>query len=111
MCIVRYGLALAVTTRLCCVSAMPEPAGYAPLSNWSTPAEPCAHFDDLRKPVIGDVGVKIDATGPWADGFRRALRFWNGVLAANFHEETSLNGCAVRIIDAGSGILNGAVTA
>jgi hypothetical protein len=80
-------------------------------SNWTSAAVPCAKYDDLRNPVLGDIGVKIDATEPWADGFRRALSFWNTVLAANFHEETNLSACAVRIIDGGPDILNGAMVA
>ncbi len=67
---------------------------------------PCAKYDDLRNSVLGSIGVRIDPTGPWVDAFRRALRFWNGVLAANFHEETNLHACAVRIINGGPGILN-----
>jgi hypothetical protein len=50
--------------------------------------------------------VRIDAAQPWADEFRRALRFWNTVLAANFHEERTLRACAVRIVDGGPAILN-----
>src|SRR5579862_1904132 len=51
-------------------------------SNWISPDAPCARYDDLKKAVLGDIGVRIDATGPWADEFRRALSFWNAVLAA-----------------------------
>jgi hypothetical protein len=80
-------------------------------ANWASPEAPCAKFDNLRKPRIQDIGVKIDAAQPWADGFRHALRFWNTALAVNFHEETHLNACTVRIIDGGPGILNPAVAA
>jgi hypothetical protein len=80
-------------------------------SNWISSDAPCAKYDDLRKPVLGDIGVKIDATGPWADGFRRALNFWNTVLAANFHEETDLDACAIRIVNAGPGLLSNAIVA
>jgi hypothetical protein len=59
----------------------------------------------------GRIGVKIDASQPWADAFRRALSFWNTVLAANFHEETNLNACSVRIISGGPAILETAVIA
>ena len=90
-------------------------AGYGrqekPQSNWTSADAPCAKYDDLRKPVLGDIGVKIDATEAWADGFRRALSFWNTVLAANFHEETNLNSCAVRIVNGGPDILNNAIVA
>jgi Matrixin len=80
-------------------------------SNWMSADAPCSKYDDLRKPVLGDIGVRIDATGVWADGFRRALGFWNNVLAANFHEETDLDSCAVRIVNAGPDILNAATAA
>ncbi len=61
--------------------------------------------------MLGDIGVKIDAAEPWAAAFRRALRFWNTVLAANFHEETNLDSCAIRIMDEGPEILNHAMVA
>jgi hypothetical protein len=77
-----------------------------PKSNWTSAHAPCARYDDLRKPVLGDIGVRIDATEPWADEFRRALSFWNTVLAANLHEQTDLDSCAVRIVNEGSDILN-----
>jgi hypothetical protein len=80
-------------------------------SNWTSPDAPCANFDNLRRPVIGNIGVKIDVAGPWADGFRRALRFWNTVLSANFYEETNLNACSVRIIDGDPDIVNRTVAA
>jgi Matrixin len=80
-------------------------------SNWVSADAPCAKYDDLRKPVLGDIGVKIDATQPWANGFRRALNFWNTVLDANFHEEADLGSCAVRIISAGPDILNKTIVA
>jgi hypothetical protein len=72
---------------------------------------PCAKFEDLRKPVVGSSGVKIDAADPWPDGFRQAFRFWNTVLNANFHEEGDLNACSIRIIEVGPGILKSGVTA
>jgi hypothetical protein len=75
-------------------------------SNWTSADTPCAKYDDLRNPVLGNIGVKIDAVEPWANGFRRALSFWNSVLPANFHEETDLNTCAVRIINGGPDILS-----
>jgi hypothetical protein len=82
-----------------------------PPANWTSPDAPCGKYDDIRNPVLGNIGVKIDASGPWADGFREALIFWNTVLAANFHEETRLNACTVRIIDGGPDILNKVIVA
>ena len=80
-------------------------------SNWTTADAACANYNDLRRPLLGDIGVKIDVNKPWADGFRQALRFWNAVLAANFHEETRLDACAIRIINAGTDLLNDSVVA
>jgi hypothetical protein len=77
-----------------------------PRSNWTSADEPCAKYDDMRRPVLGDIGVKIDANEPWADGFRKALSFWNTVLVANFHEETNLSVCAIRVIGGGPDILS-----
>jgi hypothetical protein len=94
-----------------CASQVTALAQEPQQSNWTSVDAPCAKYDDLRNPVLGDIGVKIDAAEPWADGFRRALSFWNTVLAANFHEETSLNACAVRIISAGPNIVNKAIVA
>jgi hypothetical protein len=34
-----------------------------------TKAHPAPNTTILRKPVLGDIGVKIDASQPWADGF------------------------------------------
>ncbi len=78
-------------------------------SNWASADEPCANYDDLRRHVLGDIGVKIDASEPWVNAFRRALSFWNSVLVANFHEETNLNACAIRIINGGPDILNNGI--
>ena len=80
-------------------------------SNWTSTDAPCARYDDLRKPVLGDIGVKIDAAEPWASEFRRALGFWNTVLAAKFHEEANLDSCAVRIVNAGPDILMNGIVA
>ena len=96
---------------LVCGSQFKARAQETPQSNWNSADAPCAKYDDLRRPVLGEIGVKIDATGPWADGFRRAFSFWNAVLAANFHEETNLDSCAVRIVNAGTDILNNAMVA
>jgi hypothetical protein len=94
-----------------CIAQVTAGAEEKPKSNWTSADEPCAKYDDLRRPVLGDIGVKIDASQPWADGFRRALSFWNTVLVANFHEETNLNACAIRIINGGPDILNNAIVA
>jgi hypothetical protein len=80
-------------------------------SNWTTADEPCGKYDDMRRPVLGEIGVKIDANEPWADAFRNALSFWNTVLVANFHEETNLSVCAIRIINGGANILNSGIVA
>jgi hypothetical protein len=63
----------------------------------------------LRRPGLGEIGVKIDATGPWSVGFREALSFRNTVLVANSHEETNLNACAIRVIDSGPDIVNNGI--
>lgn len=80
-------------------------------SNWSSAETPCANYDKLRNAVLGNIGVKIDVAGSWADGFRRALAFWNSVLLANFHEEADLGDCSIRIVNGASGLLNHAVVA
>ena len=102
---------IATTLFLACAGSLFGGVLTEPRSNWTSPEAPCANYDDLRKPVIGNIGVKIDVSGPWADGFRRALRFWNTVLAANFYEETNLNACSVRIIDGDAGIVSRTVAA
>ncbi len=80
-------------------------------SNWKSPDLPCSNFDDLRKSLLRNIGVKIDAAEPWADGFRRALRFWNTILTANLHEETDLSVCSIRIVDGASDIVDREVAA
>lgn len=92
-------------------SIIPTPERQEAQSNWTSSDAPCANFEDMRKPVIGDIGVEIDAADPWADGFRQALRFWNTVLMANLHEEDNLNACSVRIIDGDPSIVNRTVAA
>ena len=82
-----------------------------PRWNWASADAPCANHDDLLKPVLGDIGVRFDASEPWAGAFRWALSFWNTVLAANLHEEKDLNTCAVRIIAGGPNILDHTVVA
>ena len=100
-----------LATWLGCASPVPTPAQEQRRSNWTSAEAPCAKFDDLRKPVLGNIGVRIDVTEPWADAFRRALGFWNTVLAADFHEESNLKACTVRIVNGGSGVLNRAIVA
>jgi hypothetical protein len=82
-----------------------------PRSNWTTADVPCAKYGDLRNTALEDIGVKIDAAQCWRDAFRQAFRFWNTVLAANFHSETDLSNCAVRVVSGGRGILKGAMVA
>jgi hypothetical protein len=94
-----------------CASRATSRAQDTPRANWTSTEVPCANYDDLRNPVRGDIGVKIDATDPWAEGFRRAFTFWNTVLAANFYEETDLDACAVRIVNAGPEIVTKAIAA
>jgi hypothetical protein len=94
-----------------CVCQVPSRAIEDRRSNWTSVDAPCGKYDRLREPLLGTIGVKIDVSGPWAEGFRRALRFWNAVLAADFHEETNLGACSVRIIDGGPDILNRAIVA
>jgi len=80
--------------------------------NWSTPDEPCANYNDLKKYALGDIGVKIDVSDPaWAAAFRRALVFWNKVLDVNFHEENNINACALRITDGPLVMFGGGYTA
>jgi hypothetical protein len=104
-------LAVALAVCLGCASEVTANAEERPQSNWTSADEPCAKYDDLRSPVLGDIGVKIDVAEPWADGFRRALGFWNDVLAANFHEQTNLDACAIRVVNAGPGVLTNAIVA
>jgi Matrixin len=104
-------LAAVIVGGLGCAWLVPAHAEETSQPNWTSADAPCAKYNDLRKRILGNIGVKIDATEPWADGFRRALGFWNEVLAVNFHEETNLDSCAVRIIDAPPEILNNAMVA
>jgi hypothetical protein len=107
-----FGSSAVVTTKWAdSASSGPTPGRQKSQSNWTSADAPCMKFDDMRKPVIGDIGVEIDAADPWANGFRRALRFWNTVLVANFHEENNLNACSVRIIDSDLGIVSRTVAA
>ena len=94
-----------------CLWAAPARIQETPDSNWTTADTPCAKYDALRAAMLGPVGVRIDVTDEWADGFRRALSFWNTVLAANFHEESNLDACSIRIIYGGPKILDRAIVA
>jgi len=80
-------------------------------SNWASPDPPCAQYDNLRSRVLGNIGVKIDLNGAWADAFRRALEFWNSVLVVNFHEEGGLSACSIRIVNGSPHILNHGIVA
>jgi hypothetical protein len=103
--------AVVITSWLVCASLPPTREREQPQSNWISADAPCAKLDNVRKPLLREIGVKIDAAEPWAAAFRHALRFWNTVLEANFHEETDLSACSVRIIDDSPGILGHAVAA
>ena len=100
-----------ITSWLVCSSLPPTREREQPQSNWTSADAPCAKFENLRKPLLRDIGVKIEEAEPWTDAFRRALRFWNTVLETNFHEETDLSACSVRIIDDSPDILGHAVAA
>ena len=107
----RIRSALLLAAWLCSGSQAFSRVHDQPLSNWTSPDVPCAKYDDLRNIELGDVGVKLDVDGEWADGVRRALRFWNMVLDANFHEESRLEACSIRIIYAGPEIVSHAQVA
>lgn len=107
----KHFVAAVFAVWLGCTAQAAAGADKKPKSNWTSADAPCAKYDDLTRPVLEDIGVKIDATDAWADGFRRALSFWNTVLVAHFHEETSLSACAVRVINGGPDILNNGVIA
>lgn len=81
------------------------------VSNWTSPDAPCARYDSLRSVVLGDIGVNIDVSERWANGFRHALAFWNVILAARFHEEADLDACSIRIIHGGPEILSEGIIA
>jgi Matrixin len=93
-------------------SITPSPSSSPMTVNWSTSDKPCAHYNDLKKYDLGDIGVKIDVSDPaWAAAFRRALVFWNKVLDVNFHEEKNINACALRITDGPLVMFGGGFTA
>ena len=100
-----------LATWLGCASPADIEAPKNPRLNWTSAEAPCAKYSDSLRPVLGDIGVRLDAAEPWADAFRSALSFWNTVLASNFYEETDLNICAVRIIEGGPDILDHTVVA
>jgi hypothetical protein len=93
--------------------SMTPPSPAAPMRvNWSTSDKPCAHYNDLKKYDLGDIGVKIDVSDPaWAAAFRHALVFWNKVLDVHFHEENNINACALRITDGPLVMFGGGFTA
>jgi matrixin len=86
-------------------------AGAQLRTNWTSSDAGCARYNDLRNRVLGNIGIKIDASEPWAAGFRRAITFWNTVLVANFHEETDLSACAVRVINGDCNVLHDGIVA
>jgi hypothetical protein len=93
-------------------SLTPSPPSSPEAVNWSTPDEPCAKYNDLKKYALGDIGVKIDVSDPaWAAAFRRALVFWNKILDVNFHEEKNINACVLRITDGPLAMFDGNYTA
>lgn len=100
-----------LATWLGCASPAKTQAEEKPRWNWTSADAPCAKYDDLLKPVLGDIGVRFDAGEAWAGAFRWAIGFWNTVLAANLHEDKDLNTCAVRIIEGGPNILDHTVVA
>jgi hypothetical protein len=90
----------------------PVPPSAPEAMNWSTPDEPCAKYNDLKKYALGDIGVKIDVSDPaWAAAFRRALVFWNKILDVNFYEEKNIHACALRITDGPPAMFEGNYTA
>jgi hypothetical protein len=101
----------AIAVWLGCACQVISPAQESSGSNWTSVDEACARYDNLRNRVLGNIGVRIDVNGPCADGFRRAVRYWNTVLAANFYEDKNLGACSVRIINGGPDILNHAMVA
>jgi hypothetical protein len=106
----RLLIGVFVTWAVCAAPAIPQ-AAEKPRLNWTSADAPCANYNDLLKPVLGNIGFRLDAAEPWAGAFRWALSFWNTVLAVNFHEDTDLNTCALRIIEGGPDILDHTVVA
>jgi len=96
---------------MCLSCAAQLTAGAQPRTNWTSSDAGCARYNDLRNRVLGNIGIKIDAGEPWAAGFRRAIAFWNTVLVANFHEETDLSACAVRVINGDRNVLQNGIAA
>jgi hypothetical protein len=96
---------------LACAAGFPARGEGIPQWNWNSPGAPCAKYDDLRRRLLRDIGVRIDVAEPWADAFRRALSFWNMVLDANFHEEPGLEACSIRVVKGGPAILSRPVVA
>ena len=102
---------LASWLTLCLGCAAQLTAGAQPRTNWTSSDAGCARYNDLRNRVLGNIGIKIDTSERWAAGFRRAITFWNTVLVANFHEETDLSACAVRVIDGDPNVLQDGIVA
>ena len=102
---------LASLLTMCLGCAAQLTAGAQPRTNWTSSDAGCARYNDLRNRVLGNIGIKIDASEPWAAGFRRAITFWNTVLVANFHEETDLSACAIRVINGDRNIFQNGIVA
>ena len=82
------------------------PALGSPRTNWSGPYQPCFNRNELTKSGHMDLGVRFDTSSPAiAQGLRRALKFWSGILDMDFHEVTS-HSCALAVVDATPGILS-----
>jgi hypothetical protein len=73
--------------------------------NFASQDSPCDRYADLSRYKLGDMGVKLDVSEPWAAAFRQALQYWNRVLNANLHEENNSNACAIKILYGGPEIL------
>src|SRR5215467_7765602 len=95
-----------LATWLSCASPPIAQAQQKPRLNWTSGDAPCAKYDDLLNPVLGNIGVRLDLPEPWAGAFRWALTFWNGVLTTNLYENTDLTSCAIRIVKGAPGLLD-----
>lgn len=73
--------------------------------NFASQDSPCDRYADVSRYQLGDIGVKLAVSEPWAAAFRQALQYWNRVLKANLHEENNSHACAVKIIYGGPEIL------
>jgi hypothetical protein len=53
-----------LATWLGCASPAKTQAEEKPRWNWTSADAPCANYDDLLKPGLGDIGVRFDAAEP-----------------------------------------------